>query len=353
MKAARIFGSNDIRIVEVPTPKPGPGEVLCEVVCAGVCGTDHAIYTGEFSFVRNGSIKFPMTPGHEWSGVVADVGPGVTRFEPGQRVVGDTAVSCGKCYDCLVGQYGRCKAIRCVGTIATWDGAYAEYILMPERHLFHLADEISFVNGAFVEPAATALYSVVLADVKIGATVMVLGSGPIGVLAAKLAKLCGASKVAVVGRKEFKLQKALELGVDAAINTTETTLEEGVKDVFADWGVDCVIEASGSTELFKKSVELVNQGGAVSVVAFYEKNVDSFDIDKFVFGDVQIRAVAGSLGMYKPVLRLMETGMLDPGSLVTGRYEFSDIPTVMAGMSGRNATRIKEIIEMGSNACPE
>ncbi|MBN1437173.1 MAG: alcohol dehydrogenase catalytic domain-containing protein [Sedimentisphaerales bacterium] len=346
MKAARIFGSNDIRIVEVPTPVPGPGEVLCRVVCAGVCGTDHAIYTGEFSFVKNGSIKFPMTPGHEWSGTVAEIGPGVTRFEPDQRVVGDTMVSCGKCYDCLIGQYGNCKAMRAVGTIATWDGAYAEYILMPERHLFHLADEISFVNGAFVEPAATALYSVVLGDVKIGDTVLVLGSGPIGLLAAKLAKLCGASKVAVVGRKEFKLQKALELGVDAAIDTNQMPLEEAVKEVFKDWGVDCVIEASGSTALFKQAVGLVNQGGVVSVVAFYEQKVPDFDIDEFVFGGVKIRGVAGSLGMYKPVLRLMEAGMLDAGPLVTGRYGFDDIPAIMAGMSERNATRIKEIVEM-------
>ena len=91
MKAVRIFGPKDIRVVEVPTPEPEPGEVLCKVLRSGICGTDYSIYTGEFSFVKSGAISFPMTPGHEWSGVVERVGSGVDGFQPGDRVVGDTA----------------------------------------------------------------------------------------------------------------------------------------------------------------------------------------------------------------------------------------------------------------------
>ena len=97
MKASRIYGPNDIRYVDVPMPEVGPRDVLSKVVRAGVCGTDLAIYTGEFSFVRNGNIKFPMTPGHEWAGIVEKVGPEVTLFKPGDRVVGDTGVVCGEC----------------------------------------------------------------------------------------------------------------------------------------------------------------------------------------------------------------------------------------------------------------
>ncbi|GAI55075.1 unnamed protein product, partial [marine sediment metagenome] len=104
MKAARIFGPYDIRLVDVPTPVPGPGEVLCKVSCVGMCGTDYAIYSGEFSFVKDGSIKFPMTPGHEWSGLVEKTGKDVTGFQTGDRVIGDTAVACGVCYECLMGQ---------------------------------------------------------------------------------------------------------------------------------------------------------------------------------------------------------------------------------------------------------
>ncbi|MHB9070983.1 MAG: zinc-dependent alcohol dehydrogenase [Sedimentisphaerales bacterium] len=347
MQVARLFGPGDLKLIEISTPTPGLGEALCKVIRAGICGTDHAIYTGEFSFVKNGMVKFPMTLGHEWSGVVELVGSGVTNVKPGDRVVGDTGVSCGTCYDCVVGSYGKCKQMHPVGTINAIDGAYAEYILMPARHLFHLPDNVSFDNGAMVEPAATALYSVVQADVKIGDTVLVLGSGPIGIAAAKLAKLCGASKVGIAARKDFKLQKALAMGVDVAINTTKISLADGVKQFFGDWGVDKIIEASGSTELFKEALNLINLGGVISVVAFYEKLVDKFDIDRFVFGDVKIHAVGGSLGMYKPTLRLMAAGMLDMSSLITGRYTLPQAGQALEDMRTKGDIRIKSMLEFG------
>lgn len=345
MKAAQIFGPNDMRIVDLPVPTLGPHDVLCKVVRTGICGTDHAIYTGEISFIEKGMIKFPMTPGHEWSATVAAVGDKVDNFKVNDRVVGDTCVACGQCYACLMGQYGQCKQMQAVGTIFTWDGAYAEYIVMPQRHLFHLPESVSFDQGALVEPAATALYAVRLADVTIGDTVLVHGTGPIGIAAAKLAKLSGATKVIITGRKPFKLQKALELGADVAINTTEQSIDDVVRDTVGPDGVDCVIEASGSLELFRSSFDSVRIGGTISVVAFYEKNMDQFDIDKFVMADVKLRAVAGSLGMYRPVLRLMEVGMLDLSSLITARYPFEQAPQALKDMSEKNDKRIKMLLE--------
>jgi 2-desacetyl-2-hydroxyethyl bacteriochlorophyllide A dehydrogenase len=344
MKAARIYGSNDIRVVEVETPVPQDHEVLCQVIRAGMCGTDYAIYSGEFSFIKQGLVPMPMTPGHEWSGRVVEIGGKVTLYSRGDRVVGDTAVSCGHCYQCLIGQYGKCEKMRCVGTINPWDGAYAEYILMPERHLMKLHDSISFENGAWVEPAATALYSVQAVEVKIGDTVLVLGSGPIGIAAAKLAKVAGASIAAIVGRKEFKLEKSLAMGIDAAINTTTTDLRDGIKGVFGRFGVDKIIEASGSVDLLKRSARTLNIGGTVSPVAFYEKTVPEFPIDDFVFGNLTLRGSAGSLGMYQPVLRLMEKGMLDMTSLITRTYSLDEAPRAMMEMKEKNATRIKPMI---------
>lgn len=346
MRAVRIFGPDDARLVDMPTPEPAPDEALCRVVRSGICGTDYSIYTGEFSFVKSGEIEFPMTPGHEWSGIVEAVGGRVEDLRPGDRVVGDTAVSCGSCYDCLMGQYGHCRKLRCVGTINTWDGAYAEYVLMPARHLFRLPHNVSFDQGAMVEPAATALYSVTLAGVSAGDTVLVQGSGPIGIMAARLSKLAGAANVIITGRKDLKLRTALNLGVDAAVNVTQTSLQQAVRGHVGDRGVDRIIEASGSTELFRESLKLIRPGGTIAVVAFYEKLVDAFDIDRAVFGDVTIRGVAGSFGMYRPVLKLMSSGMLDLSSLITSRYSLDEVPRALQDMQQNSETRIKMMIDV-------
>jgi 2-desacetyl-2-hydroxyethyl bacteriochlorophyllide A dehydrogenase len=344
MKASRIYGPNDMRYVDVPVPEVGPRDVLSRVVRAGVCGTDLAIYSGEFSFVKNGNIKFPMTPGHEWSGIVEKVGSEVTNFKPGDRVVGDTGVVCGECYHCLMGEQHRCKNNRSVGTVNTWDGAYGQYMLMPQRHLFHLPDNVSFDNAAMIEPAATALYAVRQAEVRIGDTVLVNGSGPIGIMAAKEAKLCGASLVMITGRKDFKLEAARKLGVDVAINTTKESLRDVVRKHCPD-GVDRIVEASGSIQLFQESFDLIRPGGNISVVAFYEKMVPNFDIDKFVFTSATVRAVAGSLGMYKPVLNLLSSGMLDLTPLITSRRPHHEAGLALKDMQDRNDTRIKIMLE--------
>jgi len=345
MKASRIFGPNDMRRVDVPIPQVGPRDVLCKVARVGVCGTDYAIYSGEFSFVKNGAVKFPMTPGHEWAGVVEAVGSEVKHFKPGDRVISDNGVSCGECEDCLHGDYYQCKHGYSVGTVNCWDGAYAEYILMPERHVFHLPDSISFDMGTFVEPAGIALYAVKLAEVKVGETVLVHGSGPIGILAAKLAKICGATKVAITGRKDSKLRIARSLGIDAAFNTTKESLRESTKNFVGAGGFDKVIEASGSIELLKESFDLVKTGGIVSAVAFYEKLVDKFDIDKMVFGAVTLKGSAGSPGMVPIILKLMASGMLDPTPMITSRRPHAEAAQAMIDMKERNENRIKIILE--------
>ena len=345
MKAARLLGPKDLRIVDTPIPELGPHDVLTRVKRAGLCGTDHSIYTGEFSFVKNGGVRFPFTPGHEWSGVVEAVGPAVANFRAGDRVVGDTCVSCGVCVPCLLGDYGRCRKMFCVGTLNAWDGGFAEFTVFPERHLFHLPDGVGFDAGALVEPAATSLYAVRRADVQLGDTVLVQGSGPLGLLAAKLAKLSGASKVFVTGRKDAKLELALKFGADVAINTTREALMETVLRHNGGEKVDRVVETSGSTELLAASLDLVRTGGSIAAVAFYDRPVDKLEIDKLVFGNITFRGSAGSAGMYQPVLALMASGALDTAALVSGRYPFQDILRAYADMKDKNDIRVKWLVE--------
>ncbi len=346
MKVVRLLAPGNLTVMDMPRPVPGPHQVLCRIKRVGVCGTDYSIYTGEASFVKSGAVHFPMTLGHEWSGTVFETGPDVEQFKTGDRVVGDTGVACGYCTECLLGQWPKCRKFQAVGTVYAWDGGYAEYILMPERHLFPLPDSVSFDNGALVEPAATALYSVKKAQVQIGDTVLVQGSGPIGILAARLAKLSGASKVAITGRKDEKLRTAVGMGIDGAINTKIESVTDGLCRIMGVPKVDRVIEASGSTELFRESLGLINPGGALSVVAFYDKPLKEFDLDSFVFSDIIMAAVPGSLGMFPPVLKLMESGVLDASQIITERAPLFEVTERLPRLKDGADKRIKVMLEL-------
>ena len=344
MQALRLHAPGDLRLEEVPVPVLGPHDVLCQVLRAGVCSTDLAIYSGEFSGVATGAVKFPFTPGHEWSGTVSEVGSAVTRFRPGDRVVGDTWVACGQCYSCLMGT-GRCLAGRAVGTVNAWDGAWAEFLVMPERHLFALPESVNFLAGALVEPAATALYAVRQAEVGIGDTVLVLGSGPLGLFAARWAKLCGASHVMLTGRKEFKLNLGLRLGADQAINTTREDLADTVRAAVGPEGVDRVIEASGAPELFLAALDLVRVQGTISLVAFYEHELTNFQLDAVPLRSITVRGAGGSLGMYEPTLRMMATGAFDPTPILTGAYPRWDAEKALTFLASGSPDTIKLILE--------
>ncbi|MHB1001615.1 MAG: zinc-dependent alcohol dehydrogenase [Armatimonadota bacterium] len=345
MLAARLYAPNDMRLEDIAISKPGPGQAVCKVIRCGMCGTDHSIYTASASFMD--MIRYPMTFGHEWSGVVTDIADDVVDLKLGDRVTGDTSVSCGKCKDCFHGNYNYCKHGQAVGTVNAWDGAYAEYILFEARHLYKLPDNVSFDNGAMVEPAATGLYSVVRSGLKLGETILIHGTGPIGIMAAKQAKLMGASKVIITGRKEYKLDMAKSFGADYTINTTEVSMSDAVKDITKGEGVNRIVDAAGSVDLFRESLKLTKLGGVISLVAFYEGQLlANLNLDDIVFRDLTIVGVPGSFGMYPIVLNLMEAGMLDLTPLISAKYKLTDVNQGMADMSSRNDKRIKFMIDV-------
>ena len=340
MKAVRIFGKNDIRVVEMDMPKPSYGQVVAKVKRCGICGTDYAILDGAFESM----IDYPMTPGHEWSGEVIEVGAGVNNVAVGHRVAGDTCVSCGSCYECLTGNYMSCKTKRNVGTTHTWDGAYSEYILFPARHLFKLPKSVDDDNGALLEPAATAMLSVVQARVGLGDNVVVHGTGPIGIAAALIAKLSGAAKTVITGRKDFKLRLAEKMGVDHAVNTTKQDMCTAVHDISEGQGADVVIEAAGSMKLMKDSFKVAASGARIAVVSFFEKEV-GLNIDDAVFNNISILPVAGNIGMNMPTLRLMASGRLDLRSMITGRCTLDEVPDTLANLKTDNEKKIKIMID--------
>lgn len=345
MMAQRLIGPKDLRWMEIELPDLKDNEVLVKVKFCGICGTDESIYSGESTFWADGLIHTPMTLGHEYSGVVEAVGKCVTNFKLGDRVVADTGISCGICDTCREGEYLACKHMKAVGTINAQDGGYAEFAVMPERHLYKLPDNISFEQGAVVEPVATGLYSVKMGRIKMGDTVLVIGTGPIGLGATPFVGLYGASKVIVVGRKEFKLELAKKFGADYTINTTQEDLFERVMEITDGDGVDVVIESSGSVDMLLAAVRVCKSNARIACVAFYEKPITFNNFDNMTIHGIQLITIMGSPNMNPVVLKMMASGKVDFTPMITQVVPLREAKQALDDLKANSASRIKILLQ--------
>src|SRR5919107_2483428 len=258
--------NGDAEVRDVSVVRPGPGEVLLGVASCGVCGSDVHAFRSDPGFEW---VTTPVTLGHEFSGIVEEVGPGVTRVSPGDRVVAVAIQGCGRCETCLAGSTQLCPDRVAVGL--SRDGGMAEYAVMPEQHLVPVPEQLDLAVAALGEPLAVAVHAVnVRAQVQSGQREIVSGPGPIGILCAMLAKLNGAEVLLTgVGQdSEARLPAAEHVGLKIA-NLSEKPLEEHLRDSFGDYAPDLWVESSGSVKALSSALESVRPGGTITVVGLY------------------------------------------------------------------------------------
>ncbi len=258
MKAALLYGIRDLRLEEVDVPRVSRGEILVRVRAATTCGTDLKIYKRGYV---GGIIRYPQPFGHEWAGDVVEIGEGVEGIEEGMRVRAGNSAPCYRCPMCQKGLYNLCEN-------RTWLwGSYAEYIKVPasivEHNLQVIPPHLSYAEAAITEPLACVLHGAIKAGVKLGDVVAIIGSGPIGILHAQLAKRMGASKVIISDMVEERLKVAEQLGADVSINVIEEDLVSRVKEETEGLGADVVIEAVGLPSTWQEALKLVAKGGTV------------------------------------------------------------------------------------------
>jgi L-iditol 2-dehydrogenase len=258
MKAGVLYAKEDIRYEEIETPSPKEGEVLIKVKYSGICGSDLPRVNGDASHY------YPNVLGHEFSGVVAEVGEGVTRVKAGDRVSGAPLVPCFKCDDCHRGDYSLCKHYSFIGSRQF--GSFAEYVVVPEKNAVKFDDSISFEQGAFFEPVTVALHGLLRLNYQGGKTVAILGGGTIGLFTMQWAKIFGAKKVVVFDISNERLELAKRLGADEGINTLEEGFLEKVKELTNGNGFDYVYETAGNTITMKMAYEVVANKGGVSLI---------------------------------------------------------------------------------------
>jgi L-iditol 2-dehydrogenase len=262
MLAAMFYAPLDVRIESIPIPHPGVGEVLLKVVAATTCGTDVKTYLRGHPLILQ---HIPSRFGHEVSGIVAATGQGVTRCVEGDAIAIANSAPCMHCFYCLHGKFNLCE------NLLFLNGAYAEYILVPERivriNLYHLLPESSFIAAALTEPLACALHGIDACEITPGDTVVILGSGPLGLLLAAIAKIKGAYTI-ITGRNVDRLALASHFGVNEMVDTSQYSLEEEREAILnkteARRGADIVIEAVGNPETWELATSLVRPGGLVN-----------------------------------------------------------------------------------------
>lgn len=345
MKAARLTGKRSIEFTDVPTPEPGPGEVLVRVKAAGLCYTDVEMFSGTQPYFAMGLAHYPLTLGHEWSGEVAAVGAGVADFKHGDRVTGDVSLGCTRCRFCIAGQYNLCVVKQEVGLCRGKDGAFAEYLTMPARHVYRLPDDLNFDEGAGVEPAATCVKGIHKAGLNAGDTVLVAGDGTIGLLGVQAAKAAGAGLVMATGMDEKKLALARELGADVAVDVRKQRAAEAAREATSGYGVDLAMECSGRIPALRDCIESVRMGGKLCVIGVYEKAYPDFPATDLVVRDISFVGSVASPNAFPQTLRFMQQGRIRLAPLVTHTLPLSEIVRAFEIMENPASGRIKILLK--------
>jgi L-iditol 2-dehydrogenase len=262
MKAAVLYGKEDIRLEDVPLPEVGPGEILVRVRTALTCGTDVKVFRRGY---HARMIVPPALFGHELAGDVAQVGPGVNRFRVGQRVAAANSAPCGVCFFCRRGQSNLCE------DLLFNNGAYAEFIRIParivERNTYVIPDHLRYQDAALIEPLACVLRGLDECNILPGDTVAVLGLGPIGLMFVRMAKAVTNARVVAIARRQLQIDNAIRLGADAGVildlDEPSRTLGK-LKHLTDGRGADVVIEAIGQPVSWELATQLVRKGGIVN-----------------------------------------------------------------------------------------
>jgi 2-desacetyl-2-hydroxyethyl bacteriochlorophyllide A dehydrogenase len=347
MKAGILYGDRDIRLDTAHDPEIKPDEVLVETGYAGICGTDLHIYRGEF----HDRVKFPAITGHEFGGIIQDLGKDVKNLKIGDRVAVDPIISCHSCPACLSGHLNACRTLKLLGV--DLDGGFGQYVAVPASHIFPLPDNVPMTYAPMVEMYGLGHHVLQRGQVQPGETVAILGAGKLGL--SVLDVLChgaGATRTIVTDIQPFRLETASKLGSDYVVNIAHEDPVERIMEVTHGIGVDCVIECVGHYHAVKgqeapmaQAVKMIRTAGRI-VTAGLGEQLSAVHFKTLVIKEAQIVASRVTLGEFPRALRLMSKGLVHPDLLVTDRMALKDITTAFAQVDREDASTIKVVMNM-------
>lgn len=272
---------------EVAIPEIGENDVLIRVKKTAICGTDLHIYNWDQWAQK--TIPVPMVTGHEFFGIIEKIGPSVTGYKIGDRVSGEGHLTCGHCRNCRAGQRHLCR--NTVGVGVNRQGSFAEYLALPASNVFPIADSISDDVASMFDPYGNATHTALSFDL-VGEDVLITGAGPIGIMAAAIAKHVGARHVVITDVNEYRLNLAKELGATRAVNVAHENLSDVMRDLGMVEGFDVGLEMSGNPRAFRSMLDAMNHGGRIALLGIFAEEV-AIDWSSVVFKGLFIKGVYG------------------------------------------------------------
>jgi L-iditol 2-dehydrogenase len=311
-----------VEIREMPSPEIAPDQVLLQVHAVGICGSDLEMYHHKVTF----EVSPPVILGHEFSGTVAEIGVSVQGFRQGDRVVSETAAYvCGECVECRTGNYNLCP--RRLGFGVKIHGADAPYVAVRQGILHHVPDRVQLSDAALTEPLCVALNALAIKSrLRPGDTVVVLGPGPIGLMAVQVARVCGASNIVLAGlpRDKLRLDVGRKLGATHTVDLSKDDLHALVDELTAGVGVDLVVDAAGPSATVKLAMDLVKRNGQITKIAWGPKPLD-LSLDPLLAKAVTLQGVfSHTWDTWERALRLQATGQVDLHSMISHRVPLEE-----------------------------
>lgn len=332
-------GVGNIEVQEVEIPKVEPDSLLVEVKAAGICGTDIHILHDRSVYDP------PVILGHEYAGVVIEVGKDVEGFSIEDRVTSPATVPCGECMMCWTGHQNRCTSEnkRILG-VSKANGAFAKFMSVPAKIAHKIPPKVSFEEAALSEPTACVVHAVAeRVEVKVGDVVVFLGPGPMGLLGLQVAKAQGAEQVIVTGTRADKerLRLAKELGADIVINIAEEEANEIVRGVTDGLGADIVFEAAGSDVARRQAFELVRRTGKIGLIGITGALSTDIDLDQIVEKELNVRGSWGTVWTsWRRTLKLLAGQKIKIGPLVTAQLKLDEWEQGFRMMEDKTAIKV-------------
>jgi L-iditol 2-dehydrogenase len=344
MKAAALTGIRQMGMIEVPEPKIiKDNDVLLKVEMVGICGSDvHYYETGE---IGTEVVEYPFVVGHECAGTVVDVGKGVSRVKPGDRVAVEPAIVCHECDQCKMGRENTCLNLRFLGCPGQISGAMCEYIVMPEDCCFGIAESVTFTQAVLCEPLAIAIYAVRQAHLQENSDIAILGAGPIGLSCLVSALAEGAKTCYVTDKVKERVEAARKNGADWAGNPEEEDIVEAVLKQ-QPLGMDVVFECAGQQETVDEAIDLLKPGGTLMMIGIPRIERISFIIEKARRSEVSFINVRRQNECAQAAIDLVASGKVDVDFMATHTFKLEQAQEAFDMVAGYRDGVVKALIEI-------